>query len=94
MGYGAKIVDGFDVEDIKSFQNFVQVFGRGGRMYTAKSVVLCPGPWAGDLLARVGVRLPLQPIKIPVYYWKTRNWSERSACAALGCWHKQRWPLF
>ena len=22
------------------------------------------------------------------------NWSERSACAALGCWHKRRWPLF
>jgi hypothetical protein len=22
-----------------------------------------------------------------------RNWSERSACAALGCWHKRRWPL-
>ena len=21
-------------------------------------------------------------------------WSERSACAALGCWHKCRWPLF
>ena len=20
-------------------------------------------------------------------------WSERSACAALGCWHKRRWPL-
>ena len=20
------------------------------------------------------------------------NWSERSACAALGCWHKRRWP--
>ena len=23
-----------------------------------------------------------------------RYWSERSACAALGCWHKRRWPLF
>ena len=21
-------------------------------------------------------------------------WSERSACAALGCWHKRMWPLF
>ena len=21
-------------------------------------------------------------------------WSGRSACAALGCWHKPRWPLF
>ena len=20
-------------------------------------------------------------------------WSERSVCAALGCWHKRRWPL-
>ena len=20
-------------------------------------------------------------------------WSEQSACAALGCWHKRRWPL-
>ena len=22
-----------------------------------------------------------------------KNWSERSACTALGCWHKRRWPL-
>ena len=21
-------------------------------------------------------------------------WSKRSACAALGCWHKRRWTLF
>ena len=21
-------------------------------------------------------------------------WSERSVCAAFGCWHKRRWPLF
>ena len=25
---------------------------------------------------------------------KGKFWSERSACAALGCWHKRRWPLF
>jgi hypothetical protein len=25
---------------------------------------------------------------------KEKYWSERSACAALGCWHKQRRPLF
>ena len=24
---------------------------------------------------------------------KSKYWSERSACAALGCWHKRRWPL-
>ena len=22
------------------------------------------------------------------------NCSKQSACAALGCWHKRRWPLF
>jgi len=71
--YGAKIVDGFEVKDVKSFQNHVEVFGGDGGMFRAKSVVLCPGPWAGDLLARVGVRLPLQPVKIPVYYWHTRT---------------------
>ena len=27
------------------------------------------------------------------FYQKDGNWSERSACAALGCWHKRRWPL-
>ena len=27
------------------------------------------------------------------YTCKQEFWSERSACAALGCWHKRRWPL-
>ena len=25
--------------------------------------------------------------------YQYKSWSERSACAALGCWHKRRWPL-
>ena len=65
-------MDGFNVEDIASLPNFVKVFGNGGKMYTAKSVVLCPGPWAGNLLEKVGVRLPLQPTKVPIYDWKAR----------------------
>ena len=32
--------------------------------------VLCPGPWASELLAKIGLRLPLIPWKIPVYYWR------------------------
>ena len=27
-------------------------------------------------------------------HFARNNWSERSAWAALGCWHKRRWPLF
>ena len=38
-----------------------------------------------------GVRaLPLAAgINVGGHYW-----SEGSACAALGCWHKRKWPLF
>ena len=32
--------------------------------------VLCPGPWASEMLAKIGVTLPLIPWKIPVYYWR------------------------
>ena len=41
-----------------------------------------------------GVRaLPLAAgINVGGHYF--RYWSERSACAALGCWNTHRWPLF
>ncbi len=32
--------------------------------------MLCPGPWASEMLAKIGLRLPLIPWKIPVYYWR------------------------
>ena len=38
---------------------------------------------------RATILLGVYPIMIIVKY----SWSERSACAALGCWHKRRWPL-
>ena len=45
----------------------------------------------GDYFGPSGVRaLPLAAgINEGGHYW-----SQRSACAALGCWHKRRWPLF
>jgi len=71
--YGAKIKDGVSVSDILSSPGSVQVYGSKGEKFTAKSVVLCPGPWATELLKKIGVSLPLQPVKIPVYYWKTKE---------------------
>ena len=32
--------------------------------------VLSPGPWSEDLLKTVGISIPLNPMKIPVYYWR------------------------
>ena len=40
-------------------------------------------------------RLPfgLQNRQNPLNQQHQSSWSKRSACAALGCWHKRRWPL-
>ena len=70
---GAKIIDGFDVEDIKEVDNVVTVTSKENQSHSAKSLILCPGPWAQELLSKIRVQLPLQPIKIPVYYWKVRD---------------------
>ena len=40
----------------------------------SRSVVLCPGPWAGSLLEdQLGCSLPLTTLKIPVYYWRVAD---------------------
>ncbi|KAL4223769.1 hypothetical protein ACF0H5_017235 [Mactra antiquata] len=44
-------------------------------IYKAKSVVLALGPWAAKFLPRIGVNIPLQPMKITVLYWKEKNGS-------------------
>ena len=48
--------------------------------YNVLLTVLCPGPWANDILAKIGVKLPLQPWKIPVYYWKVKVRRYRQHC--------------
>ena len=35
-------------------------------------LVVCPGPWASQILSKLGINLPLIPVKIPVYYWKVK----------------------
>ena len=69
VSYGARIIDSFTVEKVDSFNTYAQVTGEKKQM-TCKSVILCPGPWAGPLLNSIGVSLPLTPVKIPVYYWR------------------------
>jgi len=79
---GAVIRDGFTVVNVESWQSGkggVRVVGQPGghsgltESYTAQSVVLCPGPWSEDLLKTVGISIPLNPMKIPVYYWRTKG---------------------
>ena len=52
-----------------------------------------------DLILFLTTKLIIVPCWIAQQIWLTlnrvgrQNWSERSACAALGCWHKRSWPL-
>eukprot|EP00092_Neocalanus_flemingeri_P002678 GFUD01002866.1.p1 GENE.GFUD01002866.1~~GFUD01002866.1.p1 ORF type:complete len:294 (+),score=87.45 GFUD01002866.1:117-998(+) len=77
VSYGVRIIDSFTVEKLDNSDTFVTVTG-GGMQFTCKSVVLCPGPWAGSLLNSLGVRLPLTAVKIPVYYWRGEHFLPHS----------------
>jgi len=69
--YGGVIHDGDGVEDIKHDKDKVHILTSSGKRFVAKSCVICAGPWSGPLLKKLGYTVPLQPIKIPVYYWKS-----------------------
>ena len=40
------------------------------RTVVTKYLVICAGAWTNRLLDPIGWKLPLQPIKIPVFYYK------------------------
>jgi glycine/D-amino acid oxidase-like deaminating enzyme len=55
--FGGKICDGAKVVEIVPGQ-VVTVRTTNGS-YQAKSIIICAGPWAGQLLKPLGVHLPL-----------------------------------
>ena len=61
--------DGCPVTRVESAEGGV-VVEAGGELFSCSSVILTPGPWAGGILDKLGVTLPLNPVKIPVYYWR------------------------
>lgn len=41
-------------------------------LHKCKSLVLALGPWASKFLPRLGLSLPLEPVRISVCYWKEK----------------------
>jgi len=70
---GVTILDGFEVEKIDQKNEVVTVTGTNKISFSANSLVVCPGPWASQILSKLGINLPLIPVKIPVYYWKVKE---------------------
>ncbi|CAL8350256.1 unnamed protein product [Lota lota] len=67
---GGTIKDGQKVTDIKP-GDLVTVMTSGG-IYRAKNLVVTAGSWTNNLLSYIGLQLPLQVLKINVYYWKEK----------------------
>ncbi|XP_035691600.1 peroxisomal sarcosine oxidase-like [Branchiostoma floridae] len=41
--------------------------------YKTHRLLLLPGPWAGKLLAPLGLQPPLEPVRISVLYWREKQ---------------------
>ncbi|KAK6473243.1 peroxisomal sarcosine oxidase-like isoform X1 [Huso huso] len=70
LGLGGVIHDGEKVVDFTPGSPITMTTNSG--MYRAQSLVITAGPWAKSVLARTGLQLPLQVLRINVCYWKER----------------------
>ncbi|XP_042874130.1 peroxisomal sarcosine oxidase-like isoform X2 [Penaeus japonicus] len=69
---GGVIADAWPVTSIEPGDPWVQVKSRYS-VIKAKSLVLCPGPWAKEVLTPLGIDLPLKTVRLGVYYWKVKD---------------------
>ena len=50
--------------------HLLNFFSDRSNSFQRAAQVLCPGPWGERILKTVGLSIPLNPMKIPVYYWR------------------------
>lgn len=74
--HGVQIVDNYSVDGIVNQSGLVRVQGGSAlerREFVGRGLVICPGPWASDLLNILKFPLPLEAQRVPVYYFKYSN---------------------
>ncbi|XP_068220097.1 peroxisomal sarcosine oxidase-like [Palaemon carinicauda] len=69
---GGVILDAWPVKEINAEENWVRVVGPRG-VIKCTSLVLCPGPWAEQVLSPLGIHLPLKTLKTGIWYYKIKN---------------------
>ena len=68
---GGQILDNSPVKKIiPDSESSTRVILSDDRTIVTRYLVVCAGPWTNRLLDPLGWKLPLQPIKIPVFYFK------------------------
>ncbi|XP_017397650.1 peroxisomal sarcosine oxidase [Cebus imitator] len=65
---GGRVCDGQKVVEINP--GLPVTVKTTSRSYRAKSLVITAGPWTNQLLRPLGIELPLQTLRVNVYYWR------------------------
>ncbi|XP_050410352.2 peroxisomal sarcosine oxidase [Patella vulgata] len=69
--YGGTLRDGEQVHDVIP-GDIVILKTTTGNQFRGRNVVLALGPYTNNLLAKTGLQLPLQVVRIPIFYWKEK----------------------
>ncbi|XP_071542488.1 peroxisomal sarcosine oxidase-like isoform X2 [Panulirus ornatus] len=74
---GGVVLDRWPVTHVKPGRPWIKISGPRGSV-RARSLVLCPGPWAQQLLEPLGIQLPLRSIRTKSFYWKNSDFPNAS----------------
>ncbi|ELV12108.1 peroxisomal sarcosine oxidase [Tupaia chinensis] len=80
---GGTVRDGEKVIEIKP--GLPVLVKTTSRSYRAKSLVITAGPWTNRLLGPLGLELPLQTLRVNVYYWQEKVAGSYGASQAFPC---------
>ena len=69
MNVGADALEEREVRDIRSHRDGMRVRTPGGD-FTCESVVVTAGPWASNVLGRLGIELDVRPTRETVSYYR------------------------
>ncbi|XP_071542489.1 peroxisomal sarcosine oxidase-like [Panulirus ornatus] len=69
---GGVVLDRWPVTTVKPGRPWIKISGPRGSV-RARSLVLCPGPWAQQLLKPLGIQLPLRFVRTKTYKWRTKE---------------------
>lgn len=70
--YGGEIRDGTKMTDILQERDHIIVSTTAGN-FQARKIIITAGPWAGKILEALGLHLPITPMSIPVFYWRSKD---------------------
>jgi sarcosine oxidase len=73
--HGATLLERMPVSAVRSVGNEVEVVA-GDRAFRCRKLVVAAGPWSGDLLAGLGVSVPLEVTQEQVTYYSTPHMAE------------------